>query len=156
MPLSRAEHSRLYRQRHPEKIRERKRREYARNRAGVRAHQTEADGATPEVFLRRLAGVSGRDHPVAADYLIAMWHAQGGRCYWSGVAMSHARGRGRVPTNASIDRVDPSKGYTPGNMVLCCWFVNKMKSNASPEVFLGWCKAVVSQEAVCRSIHMSA
>lgn len=70
--------------------------------------------------------------------------------------MTHTRGKGRVSTNASIDRVDSTKGYIPGNMVLCCWFVNKMKSNATPAVLLEWCKAVVSQEAVCRSIRISA
>lgn len=33
--------------------------------------------------------------------------------------------------SASLDRVDPCKGYVPGNVVIVCWRVNKLKGDAS-------------------------
>lgn len=37
---------------------------------------------------------------------------------------------------ASIDRIDPTKGYTKDNIEVISWLANTMKSNASPELLL--------------------
>lgn len=37
------------------------------------------------------------------------------------------------PNSMSIDRIDPTKGYTPDNVWLICERANRIKSDATPE-----------------------
>lgn len=39
----------------------------------------------------------------------------------------------RNPFLMSLDRIDSSKGYTPSNIVLCCWGINSLKNSNTPE-----------------------
>lgn len=41
----------------------------------------------------------------------------------------YAVGRGRQPGSISIDRIDNSKGYVPGNIRIVSWAANEAKSN---------------------------
>lgn len=51
------------------------------------------------------------------------------RCYYTGVELtSGAAIKENIPTNITIDRVDNSKGYIPGNVVACCFAYNQFKS----------------------------
>jgi hypothetical protein len=44
------------------------------------------------------------------------------------------RGRGRTcPNSPSIDRIDPSNGYTKGNVIVVSWKANNIKGNGSME-----------------------
>lgn len=38
-----------------------------------------------------------------------------------------------APTAPSIDRIDSTKGYIPGNVRVISWHANRLKSNMSPE-----------------------
>jgi len=40
---------------------------------------------------------------------------------------------GRQPNSPSLDRIDPTKGYVPGNVIIVSMLANQMKSNATPE-----------------------
>lgn len=44
--------------------------------------------------------------------------------------------------SSGIDRVDNSEGYLLANVVPCCSWCNRVKSDNSLEVFVGQCKAV--------------
>ncbi len=57
-------------------------------------------------------------------------------CPYMGWPITNLYGCGRVRTNASIDRIDPSKGYTPDNIMIISDFANTMKQNATPEELL--------------------
>jgi hypothetical protein len=39
----------------------------------------------------------------------------------------------------SIDRITPDVGYTPENIVICCWKINRMKNDESTQNFLALC-----------------
>lgn len=84
-------------------------------------------------------------HPLAitVDDLIALWHAQQGRCAVTGRPMTHIQGRGRLPTNVSVDRIDPTKGYSPDNIQLVCVAVNLMKASLTMAELKDWCRAVL-------------
>lgn len=43
----------------------------------------------------------------------------------------------------SLDRVDSSKGYEPGNVVFCCDIINKMKQESTIEEFFHLCELVL-------------
>jgi len=96
-----------------------------------------APSESPEKFLKSLfhslKGLRAKKKGVSIDvpYLVGLYHGQGGLCAYSGLKMTHVRGEGRVQTNISIDRIDSSKGYEPGNVVLCCFAVNLMKQSLS-------------------------
>jgi len=40
---------------------------------------------------------------------------------------------GRQPNSPSLDRIDPTKGYIPGNVMMISDLANSMKNNATPE-----------------------
>lgn len=55
------------------------------------------------------------------------------RCIYLNVPLTNTYGRGRIWTNASIDRVDSTKGYTKENIQIISDLANRMKSNATVE-----------------------
>lgn len=82
------------------------------------------------------------------QYLATLWQSQGGCCAYTNQPMIlpsiHKAGneKGRrfryAPEDnelmkASLDRIDSSKGYVPGNVHFVCRAVNYLKSTASHE-----------------------
>lgn len=57
-------------------------------------------------------------------YLKYLWKKQKGICYWSGMKMDLNHGMRMNPKMVSPDRLNPSKGYIKGNIVLCCVWSN--------------------------------
>lgn len=57
-----------------------------------------------------------------------MYKAQEGKCYYSGISFSK-------DYRPSVDRIDSSKGYIKGNIVICEDKINVMKSNLSIKEF---------------------
>ena len=51
-------------------------------------------------------------------------------CPVLGIPLRQERGR-QTDNSISIDRIDSTKGYTPDNVVIVSWKVNRLKSNAS-------------------------
>ncbi len=84
-----------------------------------------------------------KDCEISLDYLENLWRVQSGRCALSGIEMTRVLGRGIVQTNASIDRIDASKGYERGNVQLVCRSVNVMKMDMSQSEFLALCRSIV-------------
>ena len=74
-----------------------------------------------------------------------LWNAQGGRCSLTGWEMTRALGKGLVHTNASIDRIDSSRGYVHGNVQLVCRAANMAKSNLASEELVALCRAIVEK-----------
>lgn len=64
-------------------------------------------------------------------------------CFYTGVEMvfsNQYHTDGRVMT---VDRFDPSRGYTKDNIVLCSSLANRMKQNMTLEEFRDMCKKVL-------------
>ena len=79
---------------------------------------------------------------VSADALEILWHAQKGKCALTGWDMTMELGKGSVPTNFSIDRINSDIGYEVGNVQLVCRAANVAKSNLSLSDFLLLCRSV--------------
>lgn len=94
-----------------------------------------------EAFLRHLShslvkksnykrSQSGQLNPICLiveityEDLLALWERQGGLCAILHVPMAHEFNR---LDTVSIDRIDSTKGYVPGNVQLVCQFVNSGK-----------------------------
>lgn len=116
------EKAKTYYYAHPEKHRERRTR-YIQN--------------NPEKYMWSVAKQSAkiRNIPfdiVASDIIIPK------HCIYLGWELTNIIGeyKGKVPTNASLDRIDSSKGYTKDNIQVISSLANKLKNNASEDILV--------------------
>lgn len=71
------------------------------------------------------------------DYLLELWSNQEGKCYYSNIEMKsegHVNGF-QSWFSPSLDRKNPSDGYTKGNVVWTCFCVNSFKQAMTDEQF---------------------
>ncbi len=69
-------------------------------------------------------------------YMINLWFAQCGLCYYSKLPMCGVAKNGRAVWNSpSIDRLVPSLGYTKNNVVWCVMSVNAFKGDLTESEF---------------------
>lgn len=52
-------------------------------------------------------------------------------CAYTGIQMTHKRGKGRIGTNISLDRIDNTKGYTKENIIFCTADFNDLKGSVT-------------------------
>ncbi|MDS4027950.1 MAG: hypothetical protein RKO25_13325 [Candidatus Contendobacter sp.] len=101
-------------------------------------------------YIVRATRQRARKHKIMYDidagFLKILLEAQGGLCAISGIPLTFIKGLGHIPTNASIDRIDPRQGYTRDNVQLLAFQVNTMKSNLSIEQLVFWCKLVLNSQ----------
>ena len=61
----------------------------------------------------------------------------------------------RAFDQVSLDRMDPGDGYVPGNVILCCYGINRMKYMMLPDEFRNWCMVIWNyhQAKTTRRVH---
>jgi len=72
-------------------------------------------------------------------YIKNLWKQQNGRCFWTQVPMI-THGVNRHPQKVSLDRIDSTKGYSPDNVVLSCFFANFGKCDTDIKTFFEFLK----------------
>lgn len=80
---------------------------------------------------------------ITYDDIAAMGAAQNYRCAVSGLPFVSTDEK-RHPFAPSIDRIDSSIGYEPGNVRVVCLIVNYGMSNYGDEAFIRMCRAVAA------------
>lgn len=88
------------------------------------------------------------EHNINRETLLKLYDSQKGKCRLTGVEMTYISGQGMVETNISVDRIDPSKGYTPDNIWLVCLQANQMKTNMTVKKLLEICKYILENVTV--------
>ena len=99
-----------------------------------------------EQYLKRKAisrGKQNLEFNITVDYLKYLWNNQNGKCALSNLDMTYIFNSGRIPTNVSIDKINPSKGYIMGNIQLVCMACNQIKSDLSEKEMYNFCKSIV-------------
>jgi hypothetical protein len=87
------------------------------------------------------------------EYCEKLWDIQNGICALSGVIMappvrtsckktSNGKKTTRYEGDASLDRIDSSKGYVEGNVQWVHKSVNKMKMSMTDEELVSWCTKI--------------
>lgn len=97
-------------------------------------------------MAKNRAKTSRVDFNLTTEFLINLWEEQEGRCAISGRKFDLARPRENetVRANApSLDRIEPSKGYTKGNVRLVCYQVNTALNEYGREALLSLCNDIV-------------
>lgn len=76
----------------------------------------------------------------------ALFQAQDGKCALTGfdLCLRTPKGNGSNAVSASLDRIDNSKGYVPGNIQWVHKDINWMKGRFNPGRFLTLCRAVAA------------
>lgn len=90
---------------------------------------------------RRRAKVQGIAFDIEESDIVVPTH-----CPILGIELVNTRPRGDSRRDiASLDRVDPTKGYTKGNVEVISWLANSMKQNASPQDLVKFAKSILER-----------
>jgi hypothetical protein len=96
-------------------------------------------------YLRSKA-INRKESCISIDDLVKLFNNQNGKCALTGWDMTMILGSGVINTNASIDRIDSSKGYIDGNIQFVCRIVNTAKSNLSQDEFINLCETIINNK----------
>lgn len=92
---------------------------------------------------KRRAKDHGLDFDLLEEDIVIPTH-----CPYLKIPLVNSRPRGSERRDiASLDRKDPSKGYTKDNIEVISWLANTMKNNATPELLLEFAKEVLKRYA---------
>lgn len=88
-----------------------------------------------------------KDELITLDYVKDLWQNQKGLCFWFKIPMrlNKQNGSNTDLLKVSIDRIDSSKGYVKGNIVLSCLFANRGKGNSKNEEWLDFLKLIKNE-----------
>lgn len=81
--------------------------------------------------IKRRAKQKGLDFDLELEDIIGIEY-----CPVLGLKLERAMGSGGKPNSPSVDRIDPSKGYTKDNIQVLSQLANNMKQDATPEQLL--------------------
>ena len=135
---------RLYAAKNREKIKEYRAEYYNKNKETLLANQREyyaTDyGRRVKIVMKAKERASqiGLEFNLSADDIVLPEF-----CPYLGISLTHNLGKGQLPTNSSLDRIDSSKGYTKDNVQVISRLANTMKSNATEEQLILFAKNVL-------------
>lgn len=66
-------------------------------------------------------------------------------CIYTGIPLTFAP---NCPNTASLDRIDNTKGYVPGNVAFCLTIVNRMKQDMPVSEFLNLCSRILDHSRI--------
>lgn len=93
-------------------------------------------------YFSRLVNQKDRQ-ALSSEMLLEVLEEQEGRCALSGAPLTCILKKGTVcKTNASIDQIIPSGGYTRDNIQLVCRALNSWRGDTNLDEFVDWCKKV--------------
>lgn len=95
--------------------------------------------------LVKKAGKRNKNFNLPSEWAIEQFKKQDGKCYYTGISMTTKQGKGKIWSNASIDRIDNGIGYIPSNCVLCCNGFNLMKNTLPIGALIVLCKKFVEK-----------
>ena len=128
----------------------------SRTKCGICTRSTTNKNLTIEGFLhRRLWKIKDKclknliPFDLTYEYLTEEYTKQEGKCFYTGVVLETSLGSGNSRNQLSFDRIDPSKGYIVGNVVLCTFKINSIKQDITlvemREWMPGWYDRIIKK-----------
>src|ERR1035437_203970 len=99
-------------------------------------------------MIRKTAQTKGYAFDLSCLYLWRLYRQQGGLCALSGLPITirkMSQSRRDSLTSASLDRIDPKRGYLKGNVQWVCLVLNYMKRDLTQIEFIRLCKRVAER-----------
>jgi len=96
------------------------------NRSGVLLPH-EIDAIVAKYYWNKLSQCKERNIPFVLTFAQVKRLMLKKKCAYTGVLMTKSTTHSQRPTDFTIDRIDNSKGYEPGNVVACCFAANSFK-----------------------------
>jgi hypothetical protein len=130
-----------------------------------RGWKSEAKAKDPVKFMvqerisnwRRASSEMGVPSDLTTAFLLELWEQQGGRCYYTAEMTVPLGGSGLnrpVPECASLDRLEPAKGYVQGNVVWSCFRANSAKGDLTEAQFYSYIENVLRVRADRRAVKV--
>lgn len=87
---------------------------------------------------------------LSVEFLKKLWEQQKGICPFTGWNLILPQGTDVAwlehhPSNASLDRIDNSKGYIEGNVRFIAYMANLARQTFTDDQLIGFCKAVTDK-----------
>ena len=116
-------------------------------RKGLRPSNWKGIGDMSSSHWKRIcwcARVRGLEISITHQYCVDLFQAQQGKCALSGqqIKFTDIGDETRSTGTASLDRIDSSKGYIPGNVQWVDKRIQRMKSNFPQNEFIELCRMV--------------
>lgn len=89
------------------------------------------------------ASKKGLEFNLTIESLVELWNKQNGKCAITGIQMTHTILEGKIKTNLSIDKINPTLGYTINNIQMICNIVNVMKSDMDMKELKYFCNLII-------------
>lgn len=132
---------RRYAARHPDKIKEReKNRDRGVRNAWHRRDRKANPGKALYKSCRQSAERKGLEFTLTQEQVVELVAPM--VCSVSGLPLTTEEHQG--PWGPSIDRIDNSKGYVPGNVRLTCWMFNRAKAHWTDEQFMAMVRGIAA------------
>ena len=96
--------------------------------------------------IRQHARLRNISFDIKVEDIWNLYVSQNKKCALSGVEISFDKKRGK--TTASLDRIDSSKGYTPGNVQWVHKEVNRIKTDMPLGDFLKWVELIAAKHRI--------
>lgn len=91
----------------------------------------------------------GLDYELSYDWLFEQYKKQEGKCLLTGIPLEFCvnadKSRRYQPFSPSLDRIDPSKGYTKENVRLVCTAINVAMNEWGEELYAKVCQAYIAK-----------
>lgn len=97
-------------------------------------------------LAQKISGYNTERKHLQLQDLLNLIESQEYRCALSGVPLTcRLIAKTRVWTNASIDRIDQTRGYELNNIRLVCHIVNIMRNTLSDDQLYKWCELILKE-----------
>lgn len=123
------------------------RREQYKERYLSRTSKLESWIAGVVVDARKRSRKSKIEFDIDVNFALSKWIEQKGKCYISDIEMKTSNPGIRHAFCASLDRINPTRGYVKDNVAWAAWACNMGKSNYSLESYIDICKEVCKKNA---------
>ncbi len=148
-----SELNQAYRKSHRERLEEynkkyREREDIAARRTTTRRKRSHDNPRyVMQITLRHGLNRKPTEFPATVDDLMEKFAAQNGCCAVSGIRLTWSQGK-VLATSISLDRIDPTGGYSSDNLRLVCQAVNAFKGRMSDSEMLDMARAIVAHAEV--------